>query len=261
MTPDEPTLASAFMGRDVYSSEDPEADNIGAVNDLIVSDDGSITHAVVGVGGFLGIGEKNVSVPFEELEVVERDGDIRLIYAATREQLEAAEEFDRTAYDPAARAQPEAGDMASAPVDPMAGSPVNDPMAAPATDMAAAPDASTETPATAPAETTTADATAPADTPPMRVRRRRTPPARWRPTIPSSEAGFVSMGEGQIRASTMLGKEVYGQDDESIGEVADLVLQDDGQTRAAIVDVGGFLGDRREAGCDPVQRDPDRQGR
>jgi sporulation protein YlmC with PRC-barrel domain len=60
--------------------------------------------------------------------------------------------------------------------------------------------------------------------------------------LPGSEAEFIDMGEGQIRASTMLGKEVFGQDEESIGEVADLVLQDDGQTRAAIIDVGGFLG-------------------
>ena len=103
LVPEEPTLATAFMGHSVYSSEDPESDNIGEVNDLIVGDDGAITHAVVGVGGFLGIGEKNVAVPFDELQVVEQDGEIRLVYAATKEQLEAAEEFDRTAYDPGER--------------------------------------------------------------------------------------------------------------------------------------------------------------
>jgi putative membrane protein len=103
LTPEEPTLATAFMGRAVYSSEDPESDNIGDVNDLIISEDGAITHAIVGVGGFLGIGEKDVAVPFDELQVVEQEGDIRLVYAATREQLEAAEQFDRSAFDPSAR--------------------------------------------------------------------------------------------------------------------------------------------------------------
>ena len=107
LTPDEPTIATAFIGRAVYSSEDPESDKIGDVNDLIISDDGGITHAVVGVGGFLGIGEKDVAVPFDELQVVEQDGDIRLIYSATKEQLEAAEQFDRTAYDPRSRAAAE----------------------------------------------------------------------------------------------------------------------------------------------------------
>ena len=122
LMPDEPTIATAFIGRSVYSSEDPESDKIGDVNDLIISDDGGITHAVVGVGGFLGIGEKDVAVPFDELQVVEQDGDIRLIYSATKEQLEAAEQFDRTAYDPRARAAAEeqaaadaGGGMAPAP--------------------------------------------------------------------------------------------------------------------------------------------------
>ena len=101
--PDKPTLATAFIGRSVYSSNDPESETIGDVNDLIIGEDGSITDAVIGVGGFLGIGEKNVAVPFDELQVVESDGDIRLIYAATREQLEAAPAVDLAAYDPAAR--------------------------------------------------------------------------------------------------------------------------------------------------------------
>jgi hypothetical protein len=98
LSPDRPTLISVFMGSTVYSSEDPESDNIGEINDLVVNEDGSITHAIVGVGGFLGIGEKDVAVPFDELKVVEKDGEIRLIYAATREQLEEAPALDRTAY-------------------------------------------------------------------------------------------------------------------------------------------------------------------
>jgi hypothetical protein len=53
----QPTLLSIFMGRAVYSSEDPQSDKIGDVNDLI-GNNGVITHAVIGVGGFLGIGEK-----------------------------------------------------------------------------------------------------------------------------------------------------------------------------------------------------------
>ena len=53
---------------------------------------------------------------------------------------------------------------------------------------------------------------------------------------------FIAFAPEQIRASTLIGQEVYGADGESIGEVSDLILQDDGSTRAAIVDVGGFLG-------------------
>jgi len=139
ISPDHPTLASTIIGRSVYSSTDPQSDNIGDVNDLIVAEDGSITHAVIGVGGFLGIGEKNVAVPFDELKVVENNGDLRLVYSATKEQLEAAPAFDRTAYDPAARAAPATSTAANdttgltpvTPADTMAAAPAtNDQTAA-----------------------------------------------------------------------------------------------------------------------------------
>ena len=56
------------------------------------------------------------------------------------------------------------------------------------------------------------------------------------------EASFMSFSADQVRATTMLGQEVFGPDNQSIGEVSDLVLEKDGKTRAGIVDVGGFLG-------------------
>jgi len=157
IAPNQPTLASTIIGKSVYSSSDPQSDNIGDVNDLIVAEDGSVTHAVIGVGGFLGIGEKNVAVPFDELKVVENNGDFRLVYAATKEQLEAAPAFDRTAYDPAARGVPATTDTAATDTTGMT-------PAAPATTdtMAAAPAATDTTGATAPATTTDTMAAAPA---------------------------------------------------------------------------------------------------
>jgi sporulation protein YlmC with PRC-barrel domain len=318
LTPDEPTIATAFIGTSVYSSEDPESDNIGEVNDLIIGDNGMITHAVVGVGGFLGIGEKDVAVPFEELQVVEQDGDIRLIYAATKEQLEAAEEFDRTAYDPRARAAeeqalqdqaaaPDSG-LATAPLEPaapaedMAAAPAEEPATdaeAPAEDMAAAPaeepatdaEAPAEDLAAAPAEEPATDAEAPAEdlaaAPAEEPATDAEAPAEDMAAAPAeepatdaeapaedlaaapaeepatdaeataeeqvaasteadtgmtAEGGFVTFSADQVRASTLIGQEVFGPDDQSIGEISDLVLQEEGDTRAAIIDVGGFLG-------------------
>jgi sporulation protein YlmC with PRC-barrel domain len=175
LTPDEPTFATAYIGKSVYSSEDPESDNIGDINDLILSEDGSITHAVVGVGGFLGIGEKNVAVPFDELKLVEQDGDIRFVYASTREQLEAAPALDRAAFDPAARAAEEqtastdtgTDAMAPVPEEPasdMATAPAEEPVAPVEEETAAAP-ADEQTPAVTPAEPGEDVAAAPADEP------------------------------------------------------------------------------------------------
>lgn len=248
LTPDRPTLASVFVGRSVYSSADPESDNIGDVNDLIVSEEGTITHAVVGVGGFLGIGEKDVAVPFDELEVVERDGDIRLVYAASREQLESAPALDRTAYDPMARFQEQqsasidtsAPIAPTAPVDTTAEAPA--PVEAPATDMAAAPaePPAAEAPAGDVVAETPVEPAAPADQ--MAAETPAEPAVSETAPPMDSDLAFTATSADQVRASTLLGKSVLGPDDQSIGEVSDLVLQEDGATRVALIDVGGFLG-------------------
>jgi sporulation protein YlmC with PRC-barrel domain len=304
LTPEQPTLATAFMGKAVYSSEDPESDKIGDVNDLIIGENGEITHAVVGVGGFLGIGEKDVAVPFKELKVVEREGDIRLIYSATKEQLEAAEALDRTAYDPRARFQEEqaanqpaateqpavdqsqettaateqpatteqpAVDQTAQSTDQQA----TDQMAAsteqPAADQSQETTAATEQPAADQSQQATAtDQTEVAETGDQQAQDQEQQMAAAEPQTADqkeqlatgtelnqnqqtaetstdgqaapAESSFLSFNADQVRASALMGKELYGADDQSIGEVADLVLQEDGKTRAAIVDVGGFLG-------------------
>lgn len=88
-------LASQFMGQTVYSSTD---ENVGEINDLVMNKELDNVLAVIGVGGFLGIGEKDVAIPIDQINVMKDDGNnIRLTIAATKEQLDAAPSFDRTA--------------------------------------------------------------------------------------------------------------------------------------------------------------------
>ena len=58
-------MASKLIGTRVVSSNN---ESIGDINDVIVDRNGQAIAAVVGVGGFLGIGEKDVAVPFNTLE-------------------------------------------------------------------------------------------------------------------------------------------------------------------------------------------------
>ena len=48
---------------------DPTDNKIGDVRDLIIDADGRIIAAMIGVGGFLGIDEKNVAIPFDTLKL------------------------------------------------------------------------------------------------------------------------------------------------------------------------------------------------
>ena len=93
-------LATQIIGESVYNGTGDDAENIGDVNDIVLGTDGKIEAVVVGVGGFLGIGEKDVAVDFAQLEWAERDGDRWLVAPMTKEQLETQAAFDRSAYEP-----------------------------------------------------------------------------------------------------------------------------------------------------------------
>lgn len=84
--------ANSYIGQAVYNANN---ESIGSVNDLIMKKEGGIVAAVIGVGGFLGIGEKNVAVPMEKVTVAQntQDGSVKLTTSETAESLKAAPEF------------------------------------------------------------------------------------------------------------------------------------------------------------------------
>ena len=90
-------LASDIYKADVYDNAE---DKIGVVTDLIVDNGGNVTTAVVGVGGFLGAGKKDVAVPFKDLKVVSRDGKDWLVLNQTKEELKTAPGYDKKTNSP-----------------------------------------------------------------------------------------------------------------------------------------------------------------
>jgi len=85
--------ANDYIGKRVY---DKAGNDIGEVNDLIISEDGQIRAAILGVGGFLGLGEKDVAVSVRAVEMVQDGNSWKLVVNSTKEQLEAAPSYDRT---------------------------------------------------------------------------------------------------------------------------------------------------------------------
>ena len=59
--------ASKVIGLYVYNDAD---ERLGAINDLLTDSSGKIVKVVIGVGGFLGIGESDVAVNFDQLKFV-----------------------------------------------------------------------------------------------------------------------------------------------------------------------------------------------
>jgi sporulation protein YlmC with PRC-barrel domain len=60
--------ATKLTGLNVY---DPKNEKIGEINELIIGRDGRVAAVVVGVGGFLGIGEHNAAIPFDQVQWVD----------------------------------------------------------------------------------------------------------------------------------------------------------------------------------------------
>jgi uncharacterized protein YdeI (BOF family) len=83
-------LASDLTGATVYS---PQDEAIGDVNDVIVSRDGKVDGLVVGVGGFLGIGEKDVAIEITKIKMMDTEAGIKLVMDANKDELAAAPEF------------------------------------------------------------------------------------------------------------------------------------------------------------------------
>ena len=60
--------ASKLMGLDVYNEAN---EKLGDINELILGKDGKVNAVVIGVGGFLGMGEHDIAVSMDKLKFVE----------------------------------------------------------------------------------------------------------------------------------------------------------------------------------------------
>jgi len=102
-------LASKFKGTDVIGTNN---EKIGDVSDILFDKDGKVLAYIVGVGGFLGIGSKDVALmptAFQVKPPTDKD-NMKLQLAMTKDELKAAPDFK--AYNPPRTA---AGGTGSAP--------------------------------------------------------------------------------------------------------------------------------------------------
>ncbi len=100
-------VVSKLMGTAVNN---PAGEKLGDINDVVIDAQGKPNVIVIGVGGFLGIGEKNVGVPFDALTFsMKPDSNTRVaLLDATKDSLKAAPTFiypENPATPPAVRTQ------------------------------------------------------------------------------------------------------------------------------------------------------------
>ncbi|MEM5583865.1 PRC-barrel domain-containing protein [Roseibium sp. AS2] len=196
-------LATNMIGKAVMTGETDEAEEIGDINDVIIGRDGNVRAVIVGVGGFLGLGEKEVALDFSRLSFAsEGDDQFMVVSDASREELENAKSYERPDYIP----------------DWMSTSSVRDEM----NKISNGAKNSYET-----------------------VREEAIDPAKKR--IDEAVNSNWTAENTQVDARTvsteaLIGADVYTSQDNNIGEIAQILIGEDGQAEAVVIDVGGFLG-------------------
>ncbi len=104
-------VASEFIGKRIYatekvinfdtvfdSSNDKDWNDIGEINDVVLDRDGSVKAVILGVGGFLGMGEKDVAVSMDSIRFVNEKGSANeyfLVVNSNKKMLGDAPTFKR----------------------------------------------------------------------------------------------------------------------------------------------------------------------
>jgi sporulation protein YlmC with PRC-barrel domain len=93
--PGDSVSVTEYYKQSVYDTSD---NTIGEVSDVLLDKDGHVTAVILSVGGFLGLGAKYVSVPFNALRMTEKDGKRYLVMDTTKDALISAPgyQYDKT---------------------------------------------------------------------------------------------------------------------------------------------------------------------
>ena len=84
--PDSWTVTNYYK-QNVYDSSDAK---VGEISDVLMNKDGKVEAFIISVGGFLGIGNKDVAVPFSAVRATEKNGTWYLTMNATKDTLKQA---------------------------------------------------------------------------------------------------------------------------------------------------------------------------
>lgn len=84
-------LGSKLIGSPVYTSASDE--RIGEINNIIIDSSGQVTGFIIGAGGFLGVGERDIAVRFQALKATtDDDNNLKLTLDTTKDALKEAPE-------------------------------------------------------------------------------------------------------------------------------------------------------------------------
>lgn len=229
---------------EIADSVSQPADNwerVGEIGDLILTKDGGIDSVTLDAGGFLGIGEKHVSTSMDELKFVSSEGGdnaesesgaaqhFYVVFTGDRSALEDRDEVDEQSERDSGNSFWSDESDKQQSKDKMDGQASNE-----STGNASSEQASNESTGDTTSEQASNNAS-----------EQGTQTASDESDMSGQASGSAELNTDQRNALTaddLQGLSVYGSNDESIGEISELVLSDNGDISQVVIDVGGFLG-------------------
>ena len=253
--------ASDLIGKRVYTTEaevsvdsidqataDTDWNDIGEIDELILSRNGDVQSVIIGVGGFLGIGEKDVALDMSQIKFIsdgEDADEFFLVVNASVADVEGAPAYERDLTEEQATMTKDHDDAtmkAKAEMDSEAADAkvdIETAMDEAANDAEKAVDETVET-AEATAEELERDAETMAANASEEIDEATDRTMAAAPQI--EREGYTNIVRDELNTEDLTGARVYSVNDEDIGEVSELLVTDNGQIDRAIIDVGGFLG-------------------
>jgi PRC-barrel domain len=82
------SVKKQMLGKAVYNDQNKK---IGTIDDIIIAPDKTVSYAIVGAGGFVGLGKHDVAIPIGQF--AEQDGRL-MLPGATKDTIKALPKFE-----------------------------------------------------------------------------------------------------------------------------------------------------------------------
>jgi sporulation protein YlmC with PRC-barrel domain len=219
------TDAAKLIGRNIKNTQN---ETIGEIKSVYLDSTGKVDGVIVGVGGFLGMGEREVRLAWRDLNV-SNNGET-VVVAMTKDQLKSMPEYKYpdqawrgNVFNDSGIYRPDGGPRTATDTTRPADMPRRD-AARPAE--------------TRPGEPMRRDGARPGE--PVRQGELRPDGTRTAPGAPLPGKAFNA--EGHMSANAIIGASVKNTAKETVGEVEDIFVDQSGAPKTVVVSVGGFLG-------------------
>ena len=207
MAPSATADTRKLIGRNIKNAD---GDTIGEIKSIYINKDGKVDSVMVGVGGFLGVGDREVRIAWSDLKIT--DNGEKVMVNMTKDELKAKPEYKYKNESWRGQVFTDTGPWAARPSD-----------------------SARTTDAPRPASDQLAQTTKPpAD--------RATDKPSERPNVAATTSTGDFNAAGEMSGNALIGATVRNEAREAVGKIEDVYVDSSGGIKTVVVSVGGFFG-------------------